>query len=57
MIQPGPTTGSKIIDLVSQLTPDFSLPEGVSVMHPYKNKKVKELLIVKTNDPTIIMAQ
>src|SRR5699024_1658754 len=43
MIQPGPTTGSKIIDLVSQLTPDFSLPEGVSVMHPYKNKKVKEI--------------
>ncbi len=38
------TTGNKIIDFYYHLNPDFTLPEGISIMHPYKDKKVRKIV-------------
>ncbi len=44
MKQPNKTIGNKIIDFYSQLTPDFALPEGISIMHPYRENRVKKVV-------------
>lgn len=38
------TTGNRIIDFYCHLLPDFALPEGVSIMHPYRDEKVKRVI-------------
>lgn len=40
MKQQRQTTGNKILQFLSQLNPDFKLPVGTSIMHPYKDEQV-----------------
>lgn len=38
------TTGEQIIHFFYGLSPDFILPDGISVMHPYEDDRVKKVV-------------
>lgn len=38
------TTGKKVIDFYCNLSPDFKLPKGISIMHPYREKLVRKVV-------------
>lgn len=42
MKQSNSTIGNKIIDFYCRLTPDFALPEGIAIMHPYQENRVRK---------------